>query len=42
MRLNAALLIGTSIIAVATPAAAAQTQQETTAQAVNPPAAGWK
>ena len=38
MRLNAALLIGTSIIAVATPAAAAQTQQETTAQAVNPPA----
>jgi iron complex outermembrane recepter protein len=35
MRATAALLIGTSIIAVASPAAA-QTQQEETAQAVNP------
>src|SRR5436190_23906757 len=35
MRISAALLIGTSVLAVATPAAA-QTQPETTAQAVNP------
>ena len=35
MRATAALLIGTSILAVASPAAA-QTQSETTAQAVNP------
>jgi iron complex outermembrane receptor protein len=36
MRFSAALLIGTSIVAVAMPAAA-QTQQEDAAQAVNPP-----
>src|SRR6476619_5964731 len=36
MRATAALLIGTSVIAVATPAAAAQTQQEAVAQAANP------
>ena len=36
MRATAALLIGTSFIAVASPAAA-QTQSETVAQAVNPP-----
>ena len=37
MRVTSILLIGTSVIAVAAPAAAAQTQQEATAQAVNPP-----
>src|SRR6476620_8066791 len=37
MRATAALLIGTSLLAVATPALA-QTQPEQTAQAVNPPA----
>jgi len=37
MRFTAALLIGTSVFAVAAPATA-QTQQEQTAQAVNPPA----
>src|SRR6476619_5233532 len=35
MRSSAALLIGTSILAVATPALAAQNQAETTAQAAN-------
>jgi iron complex outermembrane receptor protein len=39
MRITAGLLITTSVLAVATPAAA-QTQQETTAQAVNPQAGG--
>src|SRR5436190_9860543 len=38
MRATAALLITTSIAAIAAPAASAQTQQEQTAQAVNPPA----
>src|SRR5438270_13366229 len=38
MRVTAALLIGTSIAAIAAPAAATQTQQEQSAQAVNPPA----
>jgi len=36
MRYTATLLIGTSILAVAAPAAAAQTQQEAAAQAANP------
>jgi iron complex outermembrane receptor protein len=36
MRATAALLIGTSILAVSAPAAAAQTQQEAAAQAANP------
>ena len=36
MRASAALLIGTSILAVSTPAFAAQTQAEGTAQAANP------
>jgi iron complex outermembrane receptor protein len=36
MRATAALLIGTSILAVASPALAAQTQQEAAAQAANP------
>ena len=37
MRATAALLVGTSLLAVAVPATA-QTQPEQTAQAVNPPA----
>src|SRR5258708_3362302 len=37
MRCTAALLIGTSIVAVAAPAAAAQTKPEQAAQAANPP-----
>src|SRR6476620_8094844 len=37
MRATAALLIGTSLLAVATTPALAQTQPEQTAQAVNPP-----
>ena len=37
MRYTAALLIGTSIVAVAAPAAAAQTTPEQTAQVANPP-----
>ena len=36
MRASAALLIGTSMLAVASPAVAAQTQQEAAAQAANP------